>query len=100
MTRRIIFSLVLAASVAPLPLRAADPIAAVVCAPRDEMLTRLQKGYGAELRGLGLRNEETVIEVWADDKGDWTLVQNYSTGQSCIVAMGVGWEGLEGGPPA
>lgn len=80
-------------------LAGSDPIAQIVCAPRDEMLVRLQQGFGAELRGLGMRSQEAVIEVWADRDGDWTLVQNWSTGQSCILAMGEGWEGIEP-PPA
>jgi hypothetical protein len=36
-----------------------------------------------------------VVEVWAvPSTGEWTLVQTYAGGQSCIVAMGENWEGL------
>lgn len=81
------------------PAGAGGPIAEVICAPRAEMVQRLEKGQGARLRGMGMRSEEAVIEVWADEKGDWTLVQNWVSGQSCILAMGVAWEGLDP-PPA
>lgn len=87
------------ALLAACPVWADGPIAEVICAPRDEMLLRLRQGFGAELRGMGMRSEEAVIEVWADDQGDWTLVQNWASGRSCILAMGVGWEGLDK-PPA
>jgi hypothetical protein len=81
------------------PAGAGGPIAEVICAPRDEMVLRLEKGQGAQLRGMGMRSEDAVIEVWADEKGDWTLVQNWADGPSCILAMGEGWQGMDL-PPA
>ena len=36
----------------------------------------------------GLRGPEQVMELWRSDRGDWTLVMRYASGQSCIVAMG------------
>ena len=95
MEQRLGLCLLLVAS----PALAEGPIAEVVCAPRAEMVQRLEKGQGAQLRGMGMRSEEAVIEVWADEKGDWTLVQNWVSGQSCILAMGEAWQGLEP-PPA
>ena len=78
------------------PVAAGNPIAEVICVPRDELLVRLQ---GARIAGLGLRNEETVVEVWAKPSGDWTLVQSYSNGTACILAMGEAWEAVVP-PPA
>ena len=80
----------------PLPAAAQSPIAEVICAPRDAILQRLQAGQRAHLAGSGLRDRETVIEIWADAAGDWTLVQSYPNGQSCILAIGEVWEA---GPP-
>ena len=35
------------------------------------------------------------MEIWTNPKsGDWTLVQTYVEGNSCIVAMGEYWENL------
>lgn len=76
----------------PLPAAAAGPIADVVCFPRDKLVERLSTQYGATVAGSGLRNMEMMMEVWTDPKGDWTLVQNYTDGRSCIVAMGEFWE--------
>jgi Flp pilus assembly protein TadB len=72
--------------------QAGGPIAEVICAPRDVMLQRLTTTQGAALAATGLRDTETVMEVWTSPKGDWTLVQSYTDGQSCILAMGADWD--------
>lgn len=84
MWRRLILLLVLAG-----PAVAESPIAEVICEPRTELLQRLA---GAEVSGSGLRDTETVLEVWTKASGDWTLVQSYADGTSCILAMGEDWE--------
>lgn len=91
MVRRLTLGLSLLAT---LPATAGTPIAEVLCAPRDEMVQRLMVQYGARLAGLGVRNVEMVMEVWTDPRGDWTLVQSYTDGKSCILAMGEAWEML------
>ena len=89
MVMRLILSLCL---MAPLAAQAGTPIAEVLCAPRAEMVQRLTVQYGARLSGMGLRNVEMVMEIWTDPRGEWTLVQSYTDGKSCILAMGEGWE--------
>ncbi|MFN4131356.1 MAG: hypothetical protein ACK4GC_16290 [Paracoccaceae bacterium] len=84
----------------PLPLAAQSPIADVICAPRDQMMQRLALQYGARLAGQGVRNLEMVMEVWTTPRGDWTLVQSYTDGRACIVAMGEAWEVLAEADPA
>jgi hypothetical protein len=78
------------------PAAAESPIAEVICIPRAELAQRLR---GAELSGLGLRDTETVLEVWTKASGDWTLVQSYADGLACILAMGEAWEAVPP-PPA
>jgi hypothetical protein len=83
------------------PAFAVDPVAHVICADRGEMLRRLQIEYGAVRQGAGLRGPEAVMEVWAvPATGDWTLVQSYADGQSCIVAIGENWEPENPADPA
>jgi len=72
--------------------QADSPIAEVICAPRDVMLQRLASAQGAALAATGLRDSETVMEVWTSPGGDWTLVQSYTDGRSCILAMGADWD--------
>ena len=80
------------------PLAAGAPLAEVICAPRAQMVQRLTVQYGAQLAGQGVRNVEMVMEVWTTPRGDWTLVQSYSDGRACIVAMGEAWEVVESDP--
>ena len=86
MWRRLIPVLVLAT-----PAAAQSPIAEVICVPRAELVQRLS---GAKLTGSGLRDAETVMEVWTRASGDWTLVQSHANGTACILAMGEAWEAV------
>ena len=74
------------------PAAAWSPLGEVVCAPRPALVERLEARQGARLQASGLRDGDTLIEVWSDDRGRWTLVQSYAGGASCIVAMGEGWD--------
>lgn len=75
------------------PAAAASPIAEVICAPSAELTDRLEHQFGESLRAQGLRDRETMLEVWSSDRtGRWTLVMSYASGQSCIVAMGEHWD--------
>lgn len=86
---------VLAAQPGPASARIAD----VLCAPRAQMVERLERSQGARLENRGIRGPDVVLEVWVrPESGAWTLVQSYANGQACIVAMGEGWQ--EMGPKA
>lgn len=65
----------------------------VSCDDSARMTETLQKSLGAERQGVGLRDPETMLEVWVTARsGDWLIVQRYANGTSCIVAMGEHWE--------
>ncbi len=82
-------SLILTAS----PSLAKSPIAEVLCETRDAMVQRLEGTFGAERLGRGVRGPDAVMEIWTvPSTGDWTMVQSYSSGMSCIVAMGEHWD--------
>jgi hypothetical protein len=82
----------LALAAAPQMASAGSPIAEVICAPRDEMVARLTRQMGSTMAASGIRDAEAVIEVWTAPSGDWTLVQTYTDGRSCILAMGAAWD--------
>ncbi|WP_299989481.1 hypothetical protein [uncultured Ruegeria sp.] len=68
-------------------------MAEVSCDDSDRMANRLTIILNAERQGTGLRDPETVLEVWVMRKSrDWVIVQNYANGTSCIVAMGEHWQ--------
>lgn len=71
----------------------------VSCDDSTRMTHMLTNALGAERRGMGLRDPETLLEIWVTQRnGDWIIVQNYTNGTSCIVAMGEQWEGVFPGP--
>lgn len=84
-----------------LPSLANGGIADVSCDDRARLVKMLEQSLGAERKGMGLRDPETMLEVWVNQQsGDWLIVQNYANGTSCVVAMGDHWEGLAFEKPA
>ncbi|MEL6572444.1 MAG: hypothetical protein AAFQ64_12335 [Pseudomonadota bacterium] len=91
MTRTLISPLVMlaATAVAPTPATAnPGPIAEIICAPSVEMRERLTIDFRSQVAWQGIRNPDEIMEIWEDDRGDWTLVISYASGTICIVAMG------------
>ncbi len=76
----------------PLPAGATTPIAEFLCAPRADLVERLTRSHQAQLVGSGIRDVDSVMEVWADPDGDWMLVQSHADGSACLVAMGEAWD--------
>ncbi len=74
------------------PAWAESPIAEVICAPTAEMVQRLTRSMGARRTATGIRDIEAVMEIWTAPTGQWTLVQTYADGRSCILAMGADWD--------
>lgn len=64
------------------------------------MLTRLQTRMNHTRTAVGVRDEEQIMEVWEDARGDWVLVASYASGTSCILAMGRHWQDLGPEEPA
>lgn len=73
----------------------AQRLSDIICDDTARMKRQLTEVVGAERHGFGMRSPETVIEVWiTPHSGEWTLVQTYANGTSCVVAMGEQWENL------
>lgn len=84
---RTLMALILAAS-------AATPVLAETqnCAARDKITQRLETGYGEKFAGGGLRNSESIYEVWmSDDSGTWTILMTRPDGTACVMAAGTNW---------
>ncbi len=78
-----------------LPIQATANLAEVICDDTTRLEEQLLMSVGAERQAQGLRAPDALIEIWIVPKnGDWTIVQNYANGTSCIVAMGEHWETL------
>lgn len=82
-----------------IPALATARITDVSCDDSTRIVHMLTNDLGAERHGMGLRDPETLLEIWVTQRnGDWIIVQNYTNGTSCIVAMGEHWEGIVPGP--
>ena len=82
------------------PAQSKSPIAEVICEPTQRMYDKLIGQFGATREATGLRGPEQLMEVWTSSSGDWTMVVTYSTGTSCIVAMGQNWDSRADEKPA
>ena len=77
-----------------IPTHAQARMSDVICDDSTRMIKTLKEMRGAKRQGMGLRDPDTMLEVWVTVRnGDWVIVQNYANGTSCIVAMGEHWEG-------
>lgn len=63
------------------------------CGPRADVIARLSSHFGETRRGIGLGNENRVVEVFASDaSGTWTVTVTLPDGRTCLVASGQSWE--------
>ena len=68
--------------------------AQTACADRSTVTERLKTNYGEEFAGGGLRNSDSIFEVWmAEETGTWTIIMTMPNGQSCVMAAGTDWRG-------
>lgn len=78
-----------------LPQMAHAQVSDLFCDDTARMQQQLQTVIGAEQRGQGLRDPEAMIEIWiVPSSGDWTMVQTYANGRSCIIAIGEHWQAM------
>ncbi|MGV6847030.1 MAG: hypothetical protein ACWA5A_01495 [Marinibacterium sp.] len=76
----------------------ASPIAEVICDSTPKLRDKLEHQFGNNQQATGIRSPDQVLEVWTSPRGSWTLVVTYSTGRSCIVAMGENWQETDPDP--
>ena len=64
------------------------------CDTRDRVLAYLADQYGETRRALGIAGEGAVMEMFASDAtGTWTLTLTLPTGEMCLMASGIGYDG-------
>ncbi|WP_341367705.1 hypothetical protein [Yoonia sp. BS5-3] len=63
------------------------------CDDTTRLHDQLQTVNGATPQASGIRDPDAMIQIWiVPSSGDWTIVQNYANGTSCVLAMGEYWE--------
>ncbi len=89
------FSAIFLCVLATAPRTEAATISDLFCDDSARLEQQLLTIHGAQRLGRGMRGPDALLEVWiAPSSGDWTLVQTYANGTSCIVAMGEHWQEL------
>jgi len=91
MIKRITFTALLIGSVAT----GSVALAQNACAPRDQVVTKLEGTFGESRMGAGLRGSASIFEIWASaDSGTWTILVTDTQGISCIMASGESWHDM------
>ncbi|NOD35911.1 hypothetical protein GS630_11645 [Ruegeria sp. HKCCD7303] len=83
-----------------LPAQSQSPIAEILCEPTPRLHQKLKGQFASKRVATGVRGPEQIMEVWSNQRGDWTMVVTYATGTSCIVAMGDNWFSHDRSKPA
>ncbi len=65
----------------------------LACAPRQEITSKLARDYKEIQQGVGVVNDQAVIEIFVSGKGSWTIIATGVDGNSCLLSSGENWEG-------
>ena len=71
-----------------LPVEAQETI----CGKHDELVSRLESGYGETVRAVGVASPGIVELFTSDDGASWTILVTQPNGVSCLLAAGESWE--------
>jgi hypothetical protein len=84
----------LAASAAPATAQGQS-----MCAARAQVVGMLASRYGESVRGMGLANQNRVIEIFASEEtGTWTITMTLPNGMTCLMASGRHYETVAATP--
>ncbi len=62
------------------------------CGPRSAAVNHLKERFGEKIIAAGVgRNGQSVIELFANDLGTWTILITRTNGIACITANGENW---------
>lgn len=75
-------------------LFSAKALAQPVCGAHTLVSDNLQQAYAEAPVSMGVTAGGAVVEVFASQKGTWTLVITQPNGVSCLIAAGQDWESL------
>ena len=73
---------------------------AMVCGEHQMLVSLLDERYQERQRSLGVNSDGDLIEVYASDDGEWTLLATMPDGGACIVAEGKRRHGIPDRPAA
>ena len=71
-------------------MAAPSPMPALACAPRAPLVKALRERAGRRLVATA-SSEAQSIEVYADERGAWSLLVTKPGGPACLMASGTDW---------
>lgn len=74
---------------------AAPANAQMVCGNHADIEKRLWNGYQEVVVGRGLGANGALIEIYASEKGTFTVVLTRPNGMSCLMAVGENYERIK-----
>ena len=92
MLRSIVTALGTALTVA---LFAAPAQAQTVCGKRADIVERLGNGFEEKPRSAGLTSNGDLVEIFASEKGTWTIMFTKPGGPTCLIAVGDSWQKID-----
>lgn len=70
--------------------------AAPFCAPREQLVAKLEADYGERQTAMGLRGTSAIFEIWtSEEKGTWTVLMTRPDGMACPMAAGTDWRDID-----
>lgn len=66
------------------------------CGKRDEIVANLEAKYHESRRMVALSANNSVLEIFAAEAGNWTIIVTPADGVSCLIASGEAFEELDG----
>ncbi len=93
--RRTMMLALLGLLAAPAPAFGALPVQAhTICAPRGNVVERLEGRYSEVPGSRGVLQGGEVIEVFVSPEGSFTVIITRPDGISCVLAAGEDWQEL------
>jgi hypothetical protein len=71
-------------------------VAQNLCGERVNIIDTLKERYHEVPVSMGLAGNGGVIEIFASNRGSWTIIVTRPTGVACVVSAGEAWESLKG----
>jgi hypothetical protein len=71
------------------PSQAQNQRVNMLCADRSIIVNELTGRYGEEVHGMGLANQNRIVEVYVSaETGSWTIAVTSADGTMCLMAAG------------
>ncbi|WP_349957589.1 hypothetical protein [Rhizobium sp. ZPR3] len=66
----------------------------LACAQRVDIVAFLGDHLSEKLSAIGKLDSNTIMEIYAAESGNWTLLMSDASGRSCIILSGDKWESI------